>query len=595
MADLRGRCENVEYCSVASTQRVVTLPEGSNFVCPKCGEPLQSTSARRSGGLNRFGLVVQLGIVLAGAGGVAYKMTEGSSMDIGAYLHGFFPSASSTQGQVAQSQAAQNQVAQGQAPDIQASPQPAALQAPAASSALPAAVQAAPPRPAPIALALQQPAAVPQQVAARIMPAAVEAPASSTAMLFRLAGSDVVGSVLGRRLASGYLALIGDNSITSSYGAGSMVEIAGLQAGQREAVGLTFGPSGSSFLALLRGSADFAMSVSKISPAEVERLASLGDMTSPASEHVIAIQGIAAVVSPGNRVPSLTLPQLRGILSGRIVDWSEVGETPGPIHVYVVDNKGGTADTPHDQLLTQDGVAAAVKAVATEQLLAAAVAADRSAIGFAGFGNTGSARVVPLAETGGVPITPTDLTISTESYPLTRRLYLYNAANSSNGFVRRFLDYIYSPGGQAAVDAAGFVPLTVRSEAAQVPEAASERFRTLVAGATRVSIDFRFQPGSKDLDNRGLRDLERLATFVKGQRVNSSRMILVGFADNSGTPTANQIVSQKRIDSVAAALSRSGIPPGKVATFGAELPIGDNATPEGRERNRRVEVYIAPQ
>ena len=583
MADLRGRCTNVEYCSAATSQRVITLPEGSNFICPKCGDPLQPAGASRARGRSRIGLVVQLGIVLAGVGGVAYKFMEGGGPpDLVRYVRSLIPAG------LPGSAADQPRLAEAQVPPAA----PVVLAAPAAQPApavQPVAVVAAP-APVPVA-----PPAVPMQIAARTQPAAVEAPASSTAMLFRLAGSDVVGSVLGRRLASGYLALIGDSSITSAYGANGTVEIAGLQAGQREGIGLALGTSSGSFLALLRGSADFAMSVNKITPAEVERLSSLGDMTSPASEHVIAIQGIAALVSPANRVPSLTLPQLRGILSGRIVDWSEVGETPGPVHVYVVDNKGGTTDTPHDQLLTQDGLAASAKAVANEQLLAAAVAADRGGIGFAGFGSTGSARVVPLAETGGVPITPSELTISTESYPLTRRLYLYNVTNSSNSFVRRFLDYIYSPGGQAAVDAAGFVPLTVRSEAVAVPEAASERFRTLVAGATRVSIDFRFQPGSKDLDNRGLRDLERLAVFVKGQRVNPSRMILVGFADNSGTPTANQIVSQKRIESVAAALSRSGIPPGKVATFGAELPIGDNATPEGRERNRRVEVYIAPQ
>lgn len=583
MADLRGRCTNIEYCSAATSQRVITLPEGSNFICPKCGDPLQQAGASRARGRSRVGLVFQLGIVLAGVGGVAYKFMEGGPPpDLVRYVRSLIPAG------YPGSAADQPRLAEAQALSVP----PMILAAPVAQQtpvAPPVAVAAA------LAPLPMQPTVVPQQVAARTQPAPVDAAASSTAMLFRLAGSDVVGSVLGRRLASGYLALIGDSSITSAYGTGGTVEIAGLQAGQREAISLTLGTSGNSFFALLRGSADFAMSVNKITPVEAERLSSLGDMTSPASEHVIAIQGIAALVSPGNRVPSLTLTQLRGILSGRIADWSEVGETQGPIHVYVVDNKGGTADTPHDQLLTQDGLAASAKAVATEQLLAAAVAVDRGAIGFAGFGNTGSARVVPLAETGGVPITPTDLTISTESYPLTRRLYLYNATNSSNSFVRRFLDYIYSPGGQAAVDAAGFVPLTVRSEAVPVPEAASERFRTLVAGATRVSIDFRFQPGSKDLDNRGLRDLERLATFVKGQRVSPSRMILVGFADNSGTPTANQIVSQKRIESVVAALSRNGMPPGKVATFGAELPIGDNATPEGRERNRRVEVYIAPQ
>ena len=411
-----------------------------------------------------------------------------------------------------------------------------------------------------------------------------------------MAGSNVIGGTLARRLSAGYLALIGDASITSSFGGTEgTLEIAGLQAGQREGVSVALGSSASGFNALLRGTADFAMSVSRITPADAERLASLGDMNSPASEHVIGVQGITAVVSPANRVASLTVPQLRAVLSGQVKDWAELGETAAPIHVYVVESRGAMVDVPHDVLMPHESVPAGVKALPNEQAVITAVASDRGGIGFVAFGNPEPARVLPLAESGGTAIAPTPLTISTETYPLTRRLYLYTAAKPSNAFVSRFLDYVNSPAGQAAVDAAGYVPLTIRSEVATADEGASDRFKQLIAGATRLSIDFRFLPGSKDLDNRGLRDVERLTTYIRTQKISPARVILAGFADNSGTPTANQLVSQRRIETVAAALKRTGVPPGKVATFGAELPIGDNATPEGRERNRRVEVYLAPQ
>jgi len=427
-----------------------------------------------------------------------------------------------------------------------------------------------------------------------VPPPAAAGAASSTATLFRMTGSNVVGSTLARRLSAGYLALIGDASITSSFGnTEGTLEIAGLQAGQREAVSLVLGSSASGFNALLRGTADFAMSASRITPADAERLSLLGDMTSPANEHVIGIQGITAVVSPANRVASLTVQQLRAILAGQIKDWSEVGETAGPVQVYVVESRGTAVDVPHDVLMPYETVPATVKALPNEQAVIGAVAADRGGIGFVAFGNPEPARVLPLAETGGTAVAPTPLTISTESYPLTRRLYLYTAAKPANAFVGRFLDYVYSPGGQAAVDAAGYVPLTVRGEQAVADAGASDRFKQLVAGATRLSIDFHFLPGSKDLDNKGLRDVDRLAAYIKSQRISPERTILAGFADNSGTPAANQVVSQRRIETVAAALRRVGVPPGKIATFGSELPIGDNATLDGRERNRRVEVYMA--
>ena len=591
MADLRGRCGNLEYCSAAVSQRIITLPEGANFVCPKCGEALQPVRNLKTRGLSKIGLALQFGIVLAGAGGVAYKLLGGETPDLTAYLpasmHGNVP----VPPKASPLQPSATELA-GTAPAPSAGPSQPAPSAQAALTPLPASPSAATPQRAPLSppptLALAE-SAMPQATAT----APVAAP---TTTLFRMAGSNVIGSTLARRLSAGYLALIGDASITSNFGGTEgTLEIAGLQAGQREAVTLMLGSSVSGMNALLRGTADFAMSASRITPADAERLASLGDMNSPASEHVVGVQGITAVVSPANRVASLTVAQLRAVLSGQVKDWSELGETAAPIHVYVVESRGAAVDVPHDVLMPHETVPASVKALANEQAVITAVASDRAGIGFVAFGNPEPARVLPLAESGGTAIAPTPLTISTETYPLTRRLYLYTAAKPANAFVSRFLDYVYSPAGQAAVDAAGYVPLTIRSEVATADEGASDRFKQLIAGATRLSVDFRFLPGSKDLDNRGLRDVERLTTYIKTQKINPSRVILAGFADNSGTPTANQLVSQRRLDTVAVALKRTGVSPGKIATFGAELPIGDNSTLEGRERNRRVEVYLAPQ
>ena len=569
---------------------MIVLPEGAKFVCPKCGEALQPVGFGRARGLSKLGLALQFGIVLAGAGAVTYKLMGGETPDLASYLPGSLPNEPPSQ------------VASAPPPPAApaADPAPAAVQ-PAASLALASAQVPAiqPPVQPPVAAPVMAPVAPPTAAsppAARNQPAPEAAATASTTTLFRMSGSNVVGATLARRLSAGYLALIGDASITSSFGnTEGTLEIAGLQAGQREAVGITLGSATNGFNALLRGASDFAMSASRITPADAERLQSLGDMTSPANEHVIGIQGISAIVSPGNRVSSLTVPQLRGMLSGQIKDWSEVGESAAPIQVYVIESRGVTVDVPQDVLVARDALAGTVKALPNEQAVVSAVTSDRGGIGIVAFGNTEPARMVAVAEPGGTAVMPTPVAISTESYPLTRRLYLYTASKPGNAFVGRFLDYVNSAAGQAAVDAAGYVPLTVRTEAAVTLDGSSDRFKQLVAGATRLSIDFRFLPGSKDLDNRALRDVDRLATYIKTQHLNAGRIILAGFADNSGTPTVNQIVSQRRIESVAAALRRAGIPPGKVSTFGSELPIADNATPEGRERNRRVEVYLAPQ
>jgi phosphate transport system substrate-binding protein len=43
---------------------------------------------------------------------------------------------------------------------------------------------------------------------------------------------------------------------------------------------------------------------------------------------------------------------------------------------------------------------------------------------------------------------------------------------------------------------------------------------------------------------------------------------------------------------VAAQFEQQGITPVFITGFGQQLPVADNGTPEGRERNRRVEVWL---
>ncbi len=76
----------------------------------------------------------------------------------------------------------------------------------------------------------------------------------------------------------------------------------------------------------------------------------------------------------------------------------------------------------------------------------------------------------------------------------------------------------------------------------------------------------------------------------------NSLIDVYGHADSSGNPQSNEILSENRARTVGDYLTMRGVPPSRLRTqgFGSSIPVADNATPEGRARNRRVEIKIVP-
>ena len=74
----------------------------------------------------------------------------------------------------------------------------------------------------------------------------------------------------------------------------------------------------------------------------------------------------------------------------------------------------------------------------------------------------------------------------------------------------------------------------------------------------------------------------------------SLRATIEGHTDNVGPAESNRALSQRRADSVRTFLVGKGIDGTRVTAngYGEDRPIADNGTPEGRRRNRRVELIL---
>ncbi len=412
-------------------------------------------------------------------------------------------------------------------------------------------------------------------------------------VLFRMQGSNTIGANLGPALVERWLRdELKAVDLRIKVTAENEKRISGrLPDGRRVAVDVAAHGSSTAFRGLASGEADIGMASRPIKDAEIARLRRIGDFASPMAEWVIALDGIAVIVHPDNPLAGLDLATLADVFSGQIRNWRALGGRPGPIHVYARDDKSGTWDTfRHLVLGKRRPLIASARRFESNAELSDAVARDPNAIGFVGLPYVRRSRALPVAAGRARARLPTRFNVETESYALTRRLYLYASPDLDNAAARDFLDYAISIEGQVVAAGVGFVAQTVRPLTVTVPETCPDVLRELVAGARRLSVDFRFRREGLALDSRALRDLDRVADYLRHNR-HVQKVMLFGFSEDSRLPMHNLALSEDRADAVERALRERGVTVHHVRGFGACNLVADT---RDLGRNRRVEVWIQP-
>ncbi|WP_082507523.1 MULTISPECIES: OmpA family protein [unclassified Duganella] len=102
-----------------------------------------------------------------------------------------------------------------------------------------------------------------------------------------------------------------------------------------------------------------------------------------------------------------------------------------------------------------------------------------------------------------------------------------------------------------------------------------------------------FESGQAVLRPSGMLILDEMAAAL-GQ-IGGRKVEVIGHTDNTGTREANLALSLARAGAVRSYLAAKGIAAASIAVAGAgpDQPLADNASAEGRARNRRIEFRVA--
>lgn len=177
-------------------------------------------------------------------------------------------------------------------------------------------------------------------------------------------------------------------------------------------------------------------------------------------DHKVAFDVIVLIVNPDMSVNNLTADQVKGIFTGAITNWSQVGGPDGTITVVTRDSASGTREMFDEKALgsTKDNpvklVAGAIEAN-SNGIMRQKVASTKGAAGYISYGYLDKS-VKPLQFNGVAGNLQTGLD---KTYPLSRYLHMFTKGDAT-GLTKAYIDFVLSPDFQNTTVSKEYIPMT---------------------------------------------------------------------------------------------------------------------------------------
>jgi phosphate transport system substrate-binding protein len=271
-----------------------------------------------------------------------------------------------------------------------------------------------------------------------------------------------------------------EKTVISIKGSDTMVNLAQkwaesyMQKNPNTSIQVTGGGSGTGIAALLNGTIDLANASRELKEIELETAKQKG--ISPVV-YEVALDGIAVILHPENKIDNLTIKQVSDIFSGKITNWKQLGGSDMIITLYGRENSSGTYEFFKDHVLGKDESGKQVDYPPATQVLQGtaalgeAVARDVKGIGYGGvgyFAQRNDVKILHLKKDENSPaISPSENNkvnyevIWSGDYSISRYLYCFTNGEA-NGELKNYMDFILSPEGQKLVETMEYIPLPLK-------------------------------------------------------------------------------------------------------------------------------------
>lgn len=216
------------------------------------------------------------------------------------------------------------------------------------------------------------------------------------------------------------------------------------------------GGSGTGIAALLNGTTDICEASRDMKAKEYETAKSEGINPYRVS---VALDGIAIFLNEANPVHEISFAQLKGIYTGSITNWKEVGGKDARIIVYGRENNSGTYAFFKEHVLNDEDYSDYTQTLPGTAAVVNAVSKDINGIGYGGIAWAKGVKYAKVrrADTDQA-ILPSIETVSNGTYPISRELYWFFNGQPA-GELKALVNWALSPEGQKIAEQIDYIPL----------------------------------------------------------------------------------------------------------------------------------------